>query len=142
MDLSVARKMPLGNGILTMENEAQAIVRADPKQGDKGGDAARAALALVRLKREARYERRTTLRRASRRVQALYQMEVAGKGLNEILAEFESHWIGARSRGRAIQAGGNRVFPRRLGRAEDQVAIDRQIDECCPTAGRCAASRR
>ena len=49
MDLSVARKTPLGNGILTVENEAQAITRADPKQGDKGGDAARAALALYRL---------------------------------------------------------------------------------------------
>ncbi len=27
-------------------------------------------------------------------VQALYQMEIAGSGLNEILAEFESHWLG------------------------------------------------
>jgi 6,7-dimethyl-8-ribityllumazine synthase len=34
-----------------VENEGQALVRADPKQLDKGGDAARAALALVRLKR-------------------------------------------------------------------------------------------
>ena len=49
MDLSVSRKLPLGNGILTVENEAQAIVRADPQQGDKGGDAVRAALALVSL---------------------------------------------------------------------------------------------
>ena len=40
----------IGNGILTVENEAQAIVRADPKQGDKGGDAATAALALLGLK--------------------------------------------------------------------------------------------
>jgi 6,7-dimethyl-8-ribityllumazine synthase len=40
----------IGNGILTVENEAQAIVRADPTQGDKGGDAARAALALLDLK--------------------------------------------------------------------------------------------
>jgi 6,7-dimethyl-8-ribityllumazine synthase len=40
----------VGNGILTVENEAQAIVRADPSQGDKGGDAARAALALLDLK--------------------------------------------------------------------------------------------
>lgn len=51
MDLSVSRKLPLGNGILTVENEAQAIVRADPHQGDKGGDAVRAALALVSLMR-------------------------------------------------------------------------------------------
>ncbi len=42
--------LAVGNGILTVENEAQAIVRADPGQGDKGGDAARAALALLELK--------------------------------------------------------------------------------------------
>jgi len=40
----------IGNGVLTVENEAQAIVRADPAQGDKGGDAARAALALYDLR--------------------------------------------------------------------------------------------
>ena len=40
----------IGNGILTVEDEAQAIVRADPRQGDKGGDAARAALVLLDLK--------------------------------------------------------------------------------------------
>jgi 6,7-dimethyl-8-ribityllumazine synthase len=39
----------IGNGILTVENEAQAIARADPAEGDKGGDAARAALALYHL---------------------------------------------------------------------------------------------
>jgi 6,7-dimethyl-8-ribityllumazine synthase len=39
--------VPVGNGILTVEDEAQAIVRADPAQADKGGGAARAALALV-----------------------------------------------------------------------------------------------
>jgi len=53
MDLSVAQQLPIGNGILTVENEEQAIVRADPKQGDKGGDAARAALSLYQLKRSA-----------------------------------------------------------------------------------------
>ena len=40
----------VGNGILTVEDEQQAIVRADPRQSDKGGDAARAALALLELK--------------------------------------------------------------------------------------------
>jgi 6,7-dimethyl-8-ribityllumazine synthase len=39
----------IGNGILTVENEAQAIVRADPKQKDKGGEAAVAAMALLNL---------------------------------------------------------------------------------------------
>ena len=40
----------IGNGILTVENEAQALVRADPAQKDKGGEAAKAALALYALK--------------------------------------------------------------------------------------------
>ena len=40
----------VGNGILTVENEAQAIVRADPGQGDKGGHAAKAALSLLELR--------------------------------------------------------------------------------------------
>jgi 6,7-dimethyl-8-ribityllumazine synthase len=40
----------VGNGILTVENEAQAIVRADPKQANKGDGAAEAALALLELK--------------------------------------------------------------------------------------------
>ncbi|WP_395619920.1 6,7-dimethyl-8-ribityllumazine synthase [Sphingorhabdus sp.] len=39
----------IGNGILTVENEAQATVRADPKQKDKGGEAAIAAMALLNL---------------------------------------------------------------------------------------------
>ena len=42
--------LAIGNGILTVENEDQAIVRADPAQLDKGGDAAKAALALLDLK--------------------------------------------------------------------------------------------
>jgi 6,7-dimethyl-8-ribityllumazine synthase len=52
MDVSLARKLPLGNGIQTVENEEQAMERADPARGDKGGDAARAMLALLRLKRQ------------------------------------------------------------------------------------------
>ena len=43
----------IGNGILTVENEVQAQVRADPNQKDKGGEAAKAALALLDL--QARY---------------------------------------------------------------------------------------
>ncbi|MEM6909751.1 MAG: 6,7-dimethyl-8-ribityllumazine synthase [Pseudomonadota bacterium] len=41
--------LAIGNGILTVENEAQAQVRADPQQKDKGGEAAKAALALLEL---------------------------------------------------------------------------------------------
>lgn len=40
----------IGNGILTVENEAQALVRADPRQKNKGGEAAQAALALLALR--------------------------------------------------------------------------------------------
>jgi 6,7-dimethyl-8-ribityllumazine synthase len=51
MDLAVARRLPLGNGIITVDTEAQAWARARSEEGDKGGDAARAALAMVALKR-------------------------------------------------------------------------------------------
>jgi 6,7-dimethyl-8-ribityllumazine synthase len=50
MDLGVSRKLPVGNGILTVDTQAQARARARPDKWDKGGGAARAALALVRLK--------------------------------------------------------------------------------------------
>ena len=42
----------IGNGILTVENEAQAIARCDPAQMDKGGAAANAALSLFELREE------------------------------------------------------------------------------------------
>jgi 6,7-dimethyl-8-ribityllumazine synthase len=51
MDLSVARKVPLGNGIITVNTEAQAWARARASELNKGGDAARAALAMLRIKR-------------------------------------------------------------------------------------------
>jgi 6,7-dimethyl-8-ribityllumazine synthase len=40
----------IGNGILTTENEAQALARARPNEGDKGGGAAQAALAMLALR--------------------------------------------------------------------------------------------
>ncbi len=49
MDLTL-QGFAIGNGILTVENEAQAIERADPSRGDKGGGAARAALSLYELR--------------------------------------------------------------------------------------------
>ena len=42
--------IPIGNGILTTENEEQAIRRADPAQHDKGGGAAQAAMAMLDLR--------------------------------------------------------------------------------------------
>jgi len=42
--------IPVGNGILTVENEAQALARARPTEKDKGGEAAKAAIAMLALK--------------------------------------------------------------------------------------------
>jgi len=52
MDIAVSRGLPIGNGILTVDTEAQAFARASHNQRDKGGDAARAALSLLGLKRK------------------------------------------------------------------------------------------
>ena len=52
MDISIALDMPMGNGILTVDTDAQAKARARPAGEDKGGGAVRAALTLVRLKRQ------------------------------------------------------------------------------------------
>jgi 6,7-dimethyl-8-ribityllumazine synthase len=50
MALTMDHNMAIGYGILTCETEAQAIERADPKQLDKGGDAAAACLRMIELK--------------------------------------------------------------------------------------------
>lgn len=50
MDLAVEESLAIGNGILTVENEAQAWARARREEGDKGGFAARAALTMIALR--------------------------------------------------------------------------------------------
>ena len=50
MDIAVAYAMPIGNGIITVENEAQAWARARATEQDKGGGAATAALRMIALK--------------------------------------------------------------------------------------------
>jgi 6,7-dimethyl-8-ribityllumazine synthase len=57
MDLSVVRGLPLGNGILTVENEEQAWTRARVSELNKGGGAAEAALAVLRIKRRVQEDR-------------------------------------------------------------------------------------
>ena len=47
----IGKRLAIGNGILTVEDEAQAWARARRSEGDKGGGAARAALEMVALKR-------------------------------------------------------------------------------------------
>ncbi len=50
-DIAVTRSLPLGNGIITVNTEEQALARARATDLDKGGDAARAALTMIRIKR-------------------------------------------------------------------------------------------
>src|SRR5665647_516855 len=63
-------------------------------------------------------------------VQALYQMDISGTGLNEILAEFESHWLGREVEG-AQYLPAEAAFFRDIvsGVVRDQRALDPQIDE-------------
>ena len=51
MDLAIARRLPIGNGILTVDTEAQALARARVGEDDKGGFAARACLGMIDIKR-------------------------------------------------------------------------------------------
>ena len=51
MDLSVSRQLPIGNGILTVDNEAQALARSTDDGRNKGASAVRAALTMIVLKR-------------------------------------------------------------------------------------------
>ncbi len=51
MDLAIGRRLAIGFGVLTVEDEAQALARARMSEGDKGGFAARTCLDMVVLKR-------------------------------------------------------------------------------------------
>ena len=53
MDMSVAMRLPIGNGILTVETDQQAWARARASEQDKGGGAAEAAMILALIKRNA-----------------------------------------------------------------------------------------
>ena len=52
MDLTIGRKLCIGNGVLTTEDDEQAWARARISEGDKGGGAARAALTMIDLKQQ------------------------------------------------------------------------------------------
>jgi 6,7-dimethyl-8-ribityllumazine synthase len=51
MNFAVTQRFPIGNGIITVDTESQAWARARMEEADKGGDAVRACLAIVKLKR-------------------------------------------------------------------------------------------
>jgi transcription antitermination protein NusB len=72
--------------------------------------------------------RRSAARLAA--VQALYGMEIAGKGLKEIRAEFESHWIGSEIEGERLRQAELAFFSDILeGVVTNQGPIDRLIDK-------------
>lgn len=52
MDLAVNHQLAIGNGIITVENEAQAIARSKPDQKDKGGFAAAAVVKMINIRKE------------------------------------------------------------------------------------------
>ncbi|MCC7347240.1 MAG: transcription antitermination factor NusB [Variibacter sp.] len=77
--------------------------------------------------RKAKANRRGAARLAA--VQALYQMDVAAKGLNEIFAEFESHWLGREVEGTQYLPAEAAFFRDVVGGVvRDQRALDPQID--------------
>lgn len=56
-DLATKERLAIGYGILTVENEAQAIERADPKQKDKGGFAAFTCVEMIKLREKLLFNR-------------------------------------------------------------------------------------
>jgi N utilization substance protein B len=63
-------------------------------------------------------------------VQALYQMDIAGAGLNDVLAEFESHWLGSEVEGETYLPAEAAFFRDVVsGVVRDQARLDPLIDE-------------
>jgi transcription antitermination protein NusB len=80
---------------------------------------------------EAKEPRKANKRGAARlaAVQALYQMDVAGTGLNEILVEFESHWLGGEIEGAQYRPAEAAYFRDIVGGVlREQTRLDPQID--------------
>jgi hypothetical protein len=76
-------------------------------------------------------------------VQALYQMDVAGKGIVDALAEFEAHWIGREVDGVEFQPAENAFFRDLLRASWSSSAPSTSAStRRSPRAGPCAASRR
>jgi N utilization substance protein B len=80
---------------------------------------------------EAEQPRKANKRGAARlaAVQALYQMDLAGTGINEILAEFESHWLGGEVEGAQYRPAEAAFFRDIVGGVvREQSRLDPQID--------------
>jgi N utilization substance protein B len=77
---------------------------------------------------KAKANRRGAARLAA--VQALYQMDIAGKGLNDILVEFESHWLGREVEGEQYLPAEAAFFREIVGGfAGEQRRLDLLIDQ-------------
>lgn len=75
-----------------------------------------------------RGEKRSAARLSA--VQALYQMEIAAKGLNEVFAEFESFWMGREIEGDQYKPAEGKLFRAIVeGVLAEQIVIDRKVDE-------------
>ncbi|HRE22586.1 MAG TPA: transcription antitermination factor NusB [Rhabdaerophilum sp.] len=73
-------------------------------------------------------EKRSNARLAA--VQALYQMEIAAKGLNEVFAEFESFWMGREIEGDQYKPAEGKLFRALVeGVLAEQIGIDRKVDQ-------------
>lgn len=73
-------------------------------------------------------EKRSAARLAA--VQALYQMEIAAKGLNEVFAEFESFWMGREIEGEQYKPAEGKLFRLLVnGVLNEQIEIDRKVDQ-------------
>ena len=150
MDLAVAHRLAVGNGILTVENDDQAWVRARVGDLNKGGAAAEAALAMIALRQKfAGVAMRSHPKPANQRgaarlaaVQALYQMELAGATLPEVLAEFESYRLGKEIDGNQYRDADAAFFREIVaGVVRDQRQLDPAIHGAL-VAGLAAAAHR
>ena len=142
MELSVARALPIGNGIITVNTEAQAWPAPASKSRTRAATPPRAALALVgssascagemSMARAAASEARKANKRGAARlaaVQALYQMDLAGTGLERDHGRVREPLARRRGRGRAISAGGSGFFRDIVGGVvREQGRLDPQID--------------
>ncbi len=146
MDLAVAKKFPLGNGILTVNNEEQARARRGRAQQGRRcrargtGNAAHQApsgegfgmMAESKSKPAKGGDKKANRRGAARlaAVQALYQMDIAGAGINDIFAEFESHWLGNEVEGEKYLPAEAAFFRDVVsGVVRDQTKLDPLIDD-------------
>ena len=150
MDLAVAQKISARQRHHHRQYRSAGLGAGRASELNKGGDAARAALAMLRIKRRLAtgltmadnkpakgQDKKSPDKKANRRgaarlaaVQALYQMDIAGAGINDIFAEFESHWLGGEVEGDKYLPAEAAFFRDIVsGVVRDQAKLDPLIDD-------------